>query len=223
MSRAVIRAALFAFATGGAITAGEGRPPAQARVTAPRPLNVVLLVDRRRAVGLDGCGRQQDRADTAARSARRGWRAVYRGACHDIDLHGQPGHAADRPVHVASRHRGVRPADSAPDAFANTFPAVLRRAGYWTGYVGKYGVGAARTDDFDFLRPYEGVHWMTGTARRTRPRDREERPRLDRLPANPPEGQAFLARPSASSRRTPRTTRRSSTSRRTGARRFTTA
>ncbi len=50
----------------------------------------------------------------------------------------------------------------APDAFANTFPGVLRRAGYWSGYVGKYGVGAARVADFDFLRAYEGRHWMTG-------------------------------------------------------------
>lgn len=50
----------------------------------------------------------------------------------------------------------------APAPFARTYPALLRRAGYWTGYVGKYGVGQPRQDDFDFLRAYEGRHWMTG-------------------------------------------------------------
>lgn len=45
-------------------------------------------------------------------------------------------------------------------AWASTYPAQLRRAGYWTGFVGKFGVGAARPADFDFLRSYEGKHWI---------------------------------------------------------------
>lgn len=52
----------------------------------------------------------------------------------------------------------------APEPWTDTFPGVLRSAGYWTGYVGKYGVGRARQSDFDFLRDYEGVHWMSGPA-----------------------------------------------------------
>lgn len=48
----------------------------------------------------------------------------------------------------------------APEAWASTYPAVLRQAGYWTGFVGKYGVGAARPADFDFLRSYETRHWF---------------------------------------------------------------
>lgn len=47
-----------------------------------------------------------------------------------------------------------------PEAFAETWPAVLRRAGYWTGYVGKYDVGAPRATDFDMLRAYHGRHWI---------------------------------------------------------------
>lgn len=46
-------------------------------------------------------------------------------------------------------------------AWTATYPAVLRESGYWTGFVGKYGVGTPRADDFDFLRAYEGRHWMT--------------------------------------------------------------
>jgi len=52
----------------------------------------------------------------------------------------------------------------APEAFASTFPGVLRQAGFWTGYVGKYGIGASRESDFDFLRAYEFL--------RGRPKDR---------------------------------------------------
>ena len=43
--------------------------------------------------------------------------------------------------------------------FADTYPGVLRKAGYWTGFVGKYGVGKIRETDFDFATAYLGVHW----------------------------------------------------------------
>lgn len=44
--------------------------------------------------------------------------------------------------------------------FKNTYPYILRRAGYWTGFVGKYDVGAIRESDFDFAREYQRVHWF---------------------------------------------------------------
>ncbi|MFW6157361.1 MAG: sulfatase-like hydrolase/transferase, partial [Balneolaceae bacterium] len=47
-----------------------------------------------------------------------------------------------------------------PEALADTYTGQLREEGYWTGFVGKYGIGQAREDDFDFLRSYEGQHWM---------------------------------------------------------------
>jgi arylsulfatase A-like enzyme len=47
------------------------------------------------------------------------------------------------------------------DAFSRTYAGVLRSAGYWTGYVGKYDVGTPRPTDFDFLRAYHGRHWLT--------------------------------------------------------------
>lgn len=56
---------------------------------------------------------------------------------------------------------GVRNFETTIDEtnFANTYPSVLRKAGYWTGFVGKYGVGKIRSTDFDFATAYEGVHW----------------------------------------------------------------
>ncbi|MCC5908596.1 MAG: sulfatase [Balneolaceae bacterium] len=47
-----------------------------------------------------------------------------------------------------------------PDAFAKTYTGLLRDKGYWSGFVGKYGVGQARESDFDFLRSYQGRHWI---------------------------------------------------------------
>jgi len=45
-------------------------------------------------------------------------------------------------------------------SLSETYPAVLRKAGYWTGYVGKYGVGNIRDNEFDYSVEYEGKHWL---------------------------------------------------------------
>jgi arylsulfatase A-like enzyme len=60
-----------------------------------------------------------------------------------------------------SRH-GIRDfgVELTDEAFLRTYPAILRKSGYWTGYVGKYGVGRLRQDDFDFSVEYEGSHWV---------------------------------------------------------------
>jgi arylsulfatase A-like enzyme len=74
----------------------------------------------------------------------------------------------------------------APEAFAQTYPGLLRRAGYWTGYVGKYGVGQPRPGDFDFLRAYEGTHWMTGsTGERVHVTEKNARDAIAFLQARP--------------------------------------
>ena len=45
------------------------------------------------------------------------------------------------------------------EAFAETYPAVMRSAGYWSGFVGKWHIGNIRSSDFDFTRAYHGSHW----------------------------------------------------------------
>lgn len=47
------------------------------------------------------------------------------------------------------------------EAIESTYPAILRRAGYYTGYVGKYGVDHIKEGQFNFYREYEGQHWIT--------------------------------------------------------------
>ena len=73
-----------------------------------------------------------------------------------------------------------------PEAFAATYPAVLRAAGYWTGFVGKYGVGAIRDKDFDFQRSYEGVHWVKD-GDKVHVTEKNQRDALDFLKARPKE------------------------------------
>ena len=46
------------------------------------------------------------------------------------------------------------------EAFAKTYPGVLKANGYHTGYVGKYGVGQPPKGGYDFARTYEGTHWL---------------------------------------------------------------
>lgn len=47
------------------------------------------------------------------------------------------------------------------ESLKETYPAVLRDAGYWSGFVGKYGVGEIRADDYDYSAVYEGMHWLS--------------------------------------------------------------
>jgi arylsulfatase len=46
------------------------------------------------------------------------------------------------------------------EAFSETYPGILKKAGYWTGYVGKYGVGKIEVNNFNFSTEYEGRHWL---------------------------------------------------------------
>ncbi len=60
-----------------------------------------------------------------------------------------------------SRHQVTRfGVPLSDETLHETYPAVLRRAGYCTGFVGKYGVGKIRESDYDYSIVYEGKHWM---------------------------------------------------------------
>jgi arylsulfatase A-like enzyme len=73
-----------------------------------------------------------------------------------------------------------------PEAFARTYAGLLRRAGYWTGHVGKYDVGAPRTADHDFLRAYHGRHWVAGAdGGRVHVTEQNARDSIDFLRARP--------------------------------------
>jgi arylsulfatase A-like enzyme len=52
------------------------------------------------------------------------------------------------------------------EQFADTYAGRLKAAGYYSGFVGKYGVGEIRREDFDFARSYLGEHWLQRDGRR---------------------------------------------------------
>lgn len=80
-----------------------------------------------------------------------------------------------------------------PEAFAGTYPARLRSAGYWTGYVGKYDVGAPRSTDFDFLRAYGGRHWWDVGGERVHVTERNARDSIEFLQTRPKEKPFLLS------------------------------
>lgn len=60
--------------------------------------------------------------------------------------------------HYGRRH-GIHDfrTDFSPEAFARTYPALLRSAGYWSGFIGKYGVGTSMPEDeFDVWHGFPG-------------------------------------------------------------------
>jgi len=60
-----------------------------------------------------------------------------------------------------SRHQVTKFGVELPErTLQETYPAVLRKAGYWTGFVGKYGVGKIKGTDYDHSTIYEGKHWL---------------------------------------------------------------
>ena len=109
-------ALLAAFLLTLAAAPGPAQTPGQAR----RPLNVVLLIiDDVRWDSLGAAGNAVVRTPRIDDSPRRA--TLRAGAGDDVDLHGEPGHAADRPVHVA---HGITEFGRAiaPEPFAGTYP-----------------------------------------------------------------------------------------------------
>jgi arylsulfatase A-like enzyme len=143
-----------------ALTAAPGA--AQTAGDANRPLNVVLVIlDDVRWDALGAAGNAIVRTPRIDQLAREGIRFEQARVTTAICMVSR---ATLLTGQCMSRH-GITEFGRAiaPEPFAHTYPALLRRAGYWTGYVGKYGIGQPRPDDFDVLRAYEGTHWMAGS------------------------------------------------------------
>src|SRR4029453_10695463 len=174
-------ALIVAFAIWSAQSGGAAQLPA-------RPLNVVMLViDDVRWDSIGAAGNRIVRTPHLDQLAAEGVHFMQARVATSICMVSR---ASLLTGQYMSRH-GIDQFGKAlsPDAFARTYPATLRRAGYWTGYVGKYDVGTPRPTDFDFLRAYHGRHWIEGRNRegvhateknapasleflRTRPRDK---------------------------------------------------
>lgn len=135
------------------VVAASGTPSSQAR-----PNVVVFIIDDIRWDSIGAAGNRVVRTPRLDRLAREGVRFEQARVTTAICMVSR---ASLLTGQYMSRHgidRFGKPLT--PEAFANTYAGVLRKAGYWTGHVGKYDVGPARPEDFDFLRAYHGRHWI---------------------------------------------------------------
>lgn len=72
-----------------------------------------------------------------------------------------------------------------PEQFADTYPGRLKAAGYHSGFVGKYGVGEIRKEDFDFSRTYLGQHWIKRNDERVHVTEQNARDAIEFLNLRP--------------------------------------
>ncbi len=154
------------------------------------PLNVVLLVsDDQRWDALGAAGNEVIHTPHLDRLAAEGVRFPQAFVTTSICMTSR---ASILTGQYMSRHgitqfgRPIPPAD-----FAETYTALLRDAGYWTGFVGKYGVGRVRPEDFDFVTAYEGRHWMEVDGQKIHITERNAQDALAFLDERPKE-QPFL-------------------------------
>ena len=89
-----------------------------------------------------------------------------------------------------SRHgnRGFKPFKT---PWEETYPGLLREAGYFTGHVGKWHNGSFPRERFDFGRAYSGKHWITEEGRRIHVTKKNEEDALDFLEERT-EGEPFV-------------------------------
>jgi arylsulfatase len=149
------------------------------------PMNIVMLViDDTRWDSIGAAGNKTVRTPRIDRLASEGIRFAQARVATSICMTSR---ASLLTGQYMSRHGIDRFGKQlTPDAFARTYPGVLRAAGYWTGYVGKYDVGAARPADFDFVRAYHGRHWVDGAnGERVHVTEQNARDTIDFLRARP--------------------------------------
>ncbi len=72
-----------------------------------------------------------------------------------------------------------------PGALAATYVGLLRDAGYWNGYVGKWHVGRTPEGAFDFVRSYQTHHWFEIGGERIHVTERNARDSIEFLETRP--------------------------------------
>lgn len=179
MSRSLCLVVLFAVTA--VSVASDGRE---------KPLNVVVLVsDDHRWDSLGAAGNGVIHTPHLDELAATGVRFTDARATSSICMTSR---ASILTGQVMSRHGISRfGLPLTPGQFSDTYHGRLKAAGYWTGFVGKYGVGAPRRDDFNFLRAYEGLHWIDRNDQRLHVTEWNRRDSLEFLD-NRPADQPFL-------------------------------
>ena len=150
----------------------------------PEPMNVVVLIsDDHRWDALGAAGNEQIHTPTLDKFAENGVKFTHAFVTTSICVTSR---ASILTGQYLSRHGIDRFHKTiSPDDFPNTYTGVLRDAGYWSGFVGKYGIGAIRESDFDFAREYEKDHWFEIDGERIHVTERNVRDALEFLRERP--------------------------------------
>ena len=130
---------------------------------AARPNIVVLLADDTRWDAMGAAGNPVVRTPRLDELAREGVRFTHAYVTTSVCWVSR---ASLFTGQYMSRHgRTTAGQQISPVAWAATYPALLRGAGYWTGHVGKWHNGQIRSEDFDFSRVYPMRHWIDDAER----------------------------------------------------------
>lgn len=130
-----------------------GAAPARTQV---RPNIVLLYADDWRYDTLACAGNPVVQTPTLDRLARSGVR--FTRACVTTSICGVS-RATLLTGQWMSRH-GNRAFERFKTPWAETYPGVLREAGYYVGHVGKWHNGAFPAENYDFARAYAGRHYL---------------------------------------------------------------
>ena len=150
----------------------------------PEPMNIVVLIsDDQRWDALGAAGNERIHTPALDELAEKGVRFTQAFVTTSICMTSR---ASILTGQYMSRHGIDRFAmQIPPEAFSKTYPGMLRDAGYWSGFVGKYGVGAIREEDFDFVRQYQGRHWYELDGERIHITERNARDSIEFLRERP--------------------------------------
>lgn len=74
----------------------------------------------------------------------------------------------------------------------NSYPNIAQENGYYTGHVGKYGVGQIRKEQFDYQVIYEGRHWLKVNDTEIHVTEKNKQDALDFLRTRPKEDNFVL-------------------------------
>ncbi len=136
------------------------QPPAPSAASAPpttsaRPSIVFLLTDDQRYDAMGCAGNPQLKTPAMDRIAAEGVRFRNAFVTHSLC---SPSRASFLTSRYSSLHGVINNGTDLPDSTL-TFPQLLQKAGYATGYCGKWHMGSKRSDrrpGFDFMASYKG-------------------------------------------------------------------
>jgi arylsulfatase A-like enzyme len=123
-----------------------------------RPNVVVLIADDVRFDALGAAGNPVVQTPTIDRLAAEGVRFTHAYVTTSICWVSRASILTGQ--HMARHGHTTAAEPFSPEAWASTYPAVFRGAGYWTGWIGKWHNGKLPADQFDYARSYPMKYWI---------------------------------------------------------------